>query len=1169
MVKIFKRKGRGPVAGARRRLRRLTAAAGAAAIALVGVGVPVAGAATVSYELTGSWESQPVSVQSGKDPLSATWRFDINDGSPAPSNDPVDNNTVTFVAQNAVFTRLPSECLTTGVDPVSSLSADGKTMVCNIGTRDQGTAQIAFTGLVPQGKSGDEVTVAGTFMGKTVDLPKIPIMNAFAMDAKFNAASSLGYDGPRQDVTFGWSLSHSSGSLDGPSSVSYDLTIGVSNGEAVSVDNPGCSAISDTMSGYPYSDGAHAATRSTDFPGCTLTSLGGGKYRLTLTGLSYTGPFPSQDSAGNPLPGGMDVIASGKIAFTFPYVAGGTMTLSASAPTYVAAADPAVTSKDDTANNTNSLSYIRGNWSHGFLPTGVLAQGTPWQDTYRAPIGSSVLSVVGAAGAVGNGMCDVLDTKYVTFESAQVSALGVQAPYSGVTLWYYTGTGGGLLDPASASYNPNAWTGCHTDSPGLNGWTNVLPSDLSTVKAVYVVQTQAMINQGLSATGLLNLYVSQKLKPSAAVGQDVWNWGSVKLNGSWWSYNRGSTTATMTGPGTATPGSRYAYAAVGRDVLRVIGSMPVVEKEVAQKEAGPGTQVDYTVRYGLSAPPGTSTPAQVVVTDTLPAGLAYVAGSAVPAPVVTGTAASGQTLSWTINNVAVNKSPLDALTFKAEVPASAVPGTTYKNTVTARSQGQSATASADFTVPKGGYTTLKKTAAQASVPSVDGVAKDSWTVTMKSFDPVTNAKTDVIDILPYLGDGRGTDFNGSYVLDGPVSAAAGTTVYYTTADPATLKEDPKDASNGGFASVAGNTVGWSTTYTANASGVRVIGPSLAYGASQSFTVKVVTSGSKGGDSFVNLAVGRATDSQLRMRTSSEFAVTSDSGFELKKEVQDADGVWHDAQDASDYPSFALADSPRYRVIVKNTGNADLAHLPVSDDKAELGKLFSEGKLVSSSELEGDASGVFIKALPAKGTVTIEYTLPLAGLATEGENLVNTACVYPPSGEDAPAKACDPAGVKLLSSLAWNKIGPHSTTDFLKESEWSLVRVDADTHTPLAGAIEVAVTDCVADAATDCTGTDTDHRGGRFHVTGLITGSWYRLTETRAPVGYQLSAEPQYVFVDGATTAGGYGIVNQLAEVPHIPLTGGTGSLTFWSASGLTGLFIIAGLIWQRRRTTRA
>lgn len=1167
----------------RSREKRKAAAKAALALTLVGAlsfaglaQTHVAQADTVAYEFIGSWESAPASVRAGSDVLSAVWRFDINDDSPAPSNDPVTNNVVTFTAQNAKFTALPEVCLTAGVAPVSSLSTNETVLVCNIGTRNQGTAQISFTGLVPTGNSGDQVGLTGTFLDKTVDLPKIPIVNPFIMDAKFDGGSTNVPSGVNQDLTFGWSVSRSTGALPGPSTVSYILTVAGSNGETI-LGTPTCAPISTSLAGYPFSDTTHSASRTTKFPGCTLTRINtganAGKYTLTLTGLSYNGPFPTEDASGATLPAGMDVIASGRVTFSFLYTANGTFTLSANTPTYTAVGATGVTSVDSATNNSNSQAYIRGGWTHGFSATGPLSQGSIWTDTYRTFPGTSVTSVAGTQGVAGNAACVALDTKYVTFESARVSNSPTASAYTGAVLYYFTGNAGGLLNPNAANYNPNDWTGCGSNTPIADGWTTTLPSDLTTVKAVMTVYNAAVVAQGSATNGIISLYVNQKISSSVSVGQDIWSWGSYRngaagnwLNGTSRSYD----VAQMPGSGTATPGARYPFASGGRDVLRIIGSIPVVEKDVAQKEAGPGSEVDYTLRYGLSGDSGASgSTGQIVLVDKLPVGMSYVPGSAVPAtpaPAVSGSVAAGQTLTWTINGVSVNKTSLDTLTFKAVVPSTATPGATYTNNVTATSNNQSATARASFVVPKAGYTTLVKTATTSVVPTVSGVADNSWKIKMTSTDPVTAARTDTVDILPYIGDGRGTTFDGSYKLKQAVTAVSGATVYYTIAPPTSLNEDPKDVSNGGFATVTGNTVGWSTTYTANATAVRVIGPALAYGQSQEFTVTVTTTGSKADNVFVNTAVGRSSDTQLRMRTSDKFTIQAMPAASMKKYVQDSSGAWHDAQTATDYPAYNLGDTPRYRLVVANTGNMDLVNLPVTDDKTNLGQLYADGKLTSSTPLQGSvAAGVSIQNLAVGQTATIEYDMVIVEGSVTNNMLVNSACVQAGT-ENAPgfADSCDPAGVKVYSSLAWEKISAYSETTFLSGSEWELIQVVSNGGAPVAGATALVVADCVTADPADCVGADLDARAGHFKVQSL-EASWYRLVETKAPVGYLLDATPHFVEVSGVSSIG-EGIVNELHEPPMLPLTGGVGTLWFWSAGGVGGLLVAAGLFWQRRRS---
>ncbi|HWU58628.1 MAG TPA: hypothetical protein VN045_07905, partial [Microbacteriaceae bacterium] len=94
-------------------LAGFTAISTLALTALTGIGP--AAAATPVYQITAEWApNTPTTVKTG-DVVTGVWRVNVNDSAEAPSNDPVDNVTVTVAAQHGIFTALPDACLTTGV----------------------------------------------------------------------------------------------------------------------------------------------------------------------------------------------------------------------------------------------------------------------------------------------------------------------------------------------------------------------------------------------------------------------------------------------------------------------------------------------------------------------------------------------------------------------------------------------------------------------------------------------------------------------------------------------------------------------------------------------------------------------------------------------------------------------------------------------------------------------------------------------------------------------------------------------------------------------------------------------------------------------------------------------------------------------------------------------
>lgn len=226
-------------------------------LVLVGAVAP-AQAATPEYEITGQWVNPPDTISRGN-PVVAEWRINVNDAEQPPSNDPVDNVTAEFHLEKAFFDDLPDMCETEGVEPPSSISEDGRTLVCNFGTVNMGRAIVLQTPVVADGITGDEVVLDGTSPGgENVELDPIPIVNPFAMDIRW--ASTTRYynwndaSNPEfVDVDLQWTLRLGQGSDPGPNRVSYLLDISEVNGHDVGV-------------------GTHA--RNPEFVGCSPFNLG-------------------------------------------------------------------------------------------------------------------------------------------------------------------------------------------------------------------------------------------------------------------------------------------------------------------------------------------------------------------------------------------------------------------------------------------------------------------------------------------------------------------------------------------------------------------------------------------------------------------------------------------------------------------------------------------------------------------------------------------------------------------------------------------------------------------------------------------------------------------------------------------------------------------------------
>ncbi|WP_436698775.1 DUF7507 domain-containing protein [Nocardioides sp. BYT-33-1] len=995
-------------------------------VAMTGVGV-VAGAATAApvYEIKGTWVNPPASVTRGT-PVVAEWRINVNDNQPAPSNDPVENVTATFTVAKAFFDEIPDMCKTQGVTPPSSLSGDGTTLTCNFGTVDMGTALVLQTPVVANGNTNEEIVLDGTSpSGENVELPPILIRNPFVMDMQFAGTSNYpgawnDVDAPAYvDVPFNWSLRMGNGSDPGPQTVSYRLTLVDVNGRPVVLGthptgvglakNYGVQGCTEhdlgNADGHPYST-VPTNPRHTNFVDtCTLTPVAGqpGVFDLRISGIDYSLlNAPTHDSFGNPLPANWDYVAAGQLWFRVQTNQGGSVRLTSNAPTYTAPTGQQVA--DLAGNNTATKTYtLPGGFSAAYLRQYTGNGGDRWDDTYRVAAGTTVWTYVANHLSADNvpatsryGVCQVLDNQFVDFNPTAERPIEywvstdvgggrqLTAPPTGAVVEYYTG---GVGDPNTFNCGNGTWSATQPANPAA----------VTAIRMTYPHSTYSAEN----AIGI-QFRIPTRVNPNAPIGQDIWTFGSYLRNGTW-------VTPEDVPPGvTPTPGERYPYTNGRRDVLWVVLATPAIRKAAAQRTVTPGVPAEFTLTYSAN---GTGTiPATVddyVIRDTLPVGMTYVPGSASPEPVIS-TSGQRQVLTWTLDDVATNTA--NRLLYEAVPDDTIAPGTALTNTATSSLAGEtSAPASATVTTTTNGYTVISKTADTPYIPNLDGSGdgEGTWTVTLRSFDPLPQAFTDTIDILPFEGDARGTDFEGDYSL-AEVVAVPGAQVYYTTADPATLSDDPADPMNGAPNNPVGNTVGWSPIFTPAATAVRVIGPRLDPGATQQFQVRIATDGADPRDLYVNRAQARTSHTELVMRTSEPMTMAYYYAANLKKYVQDRFGVWRDANDVADFPSFQYGDTVRYRVVVTNIGQGTLTNLEISDDK------------------QPQLGAFHVDSLASGESATHEYSIVLD--ESVSGTLVNTASATvdtPPDYDTPPTIPSDPAGLEVANYTVAKSADPAS------------------------------------------------------------------------------------------------------------------------------------------------
>ena len=204
-----------------------------------------------------------------------------------------------------------------------------------------------------------------------------------------------------------------------------------------------------------------------------------------------------------------------------------------------------------------------------------------------------------------------------------------------------------------------------------------------------------------------------------------------------------------------------------------------------------------------------------------------------------------------------------------------------------------------------------------------------------------------------------------------------------------------------------------------------------------------------------------------------------------------------------------------------------------------------------------------------GTILTDYLLP--GTYTIKE-------IIP---EDSPY-TCDAPNPKTVTISA----GQTAEVTFTNRMKPGEIRIQkTDTHgEPLAGAeflLEwskdgrqwqtVTYTDspdvtegtCTAEGLTD--GKLTSGADGEVRFTGLYSGSLYRVTETKAPKGYQLLTEP--VYEGGIRKDDGNFIRLTVVNAPvfELPMTGSTGYTAMTAIQVGTGVVLLFILIWLAKK----
>ena len=926
--------------------------------------------------------------------------------------------------------------------------------------------------------------------------PQLPITGSHGMDLVLSAPNQNYQQtlvpsrsgGSRPSVMVDYGVAMTAGSMPGPSTYSFTVDLAVSvPGQLPGLQWEGCASVDNSAqaTGIPYS--ATNFANRTNTPTCSISGSGT-HYTVTLSGLDYSlQHVPTIDSLGNAVPSTTNFIAAGQLIFSYTtQISQSTGVTFTATPNQFTFSDGVTQPETNTTNDASGTTLVlpgafaiswqgsptagRSPWDANLFAAPGEAENLtfPWPAAGTStnpgpysladqPLGSQADSVTwsaytGAGGADMAGSCSMVQNPQA-FVPEWADFVGVDgASYTNLAtahIWYRTdaintktetcGEPVGVAgSPWTAAPIPAGCTSGPEISPAYSDDKCIvsLPAGVTAVKMTWNPAVDKQAHHMLRVWG----YVP----PTAPVGAESWTVGafnapyntSTVFPGGYPTLNNYINISTNTNVYANIPGSTYGPNTNGqRDAMRIQGPDGVITKTTPDTTAEAGVPVTYNLT-AESDSAVQSPPAQTfTVTDTLPTGMTYDTGSGTPTPALSTNGSGQQVLTYTFTNVAANTA--QPITYQAStaVGSAIAPGTVLTNTAEIDVPGDNRAvavrqATASVTVPNSGATTLGKS-------SEDGVLSfygdsSAWDLTINSQDPISSPFTDTIDVLPYLGDGRGTTIGGSYTI-GTVTAPAGATVYYTGALASSLSLDPRSASNGATpGSVTGNTVGWSTTKPANVTGIRIIGPALAPGATQSVRITYATPAgadcaapepgdNKPGQVMVNSATTIAGHTALPMRSSASTTIGDCYAVDIQKYVlrpggdptNDAD--WLDADTAAQYPQYAVGEAVPYRIVVTNKGTGVLTNVVVTDPTLSACSYTVATLAVGGSAAQECTSTAAIGTTVNTASVT---TSPPDGGTLTGQDPAGIVVPspYTVSKTASPANAAVPVGGKITYTI---------------------------------------------------------------------------------------------------------------------------------------------------------
>ncbi|WP_162893174.1 DUF5979 domain-containing protein [Microbacterium halotolerans] len=288
---------------------------------------------------------------------------------------------------------------------------------------------------------------------------------------------------------------------------------------------------------------------------------------------------------------------------------------------------------------------------------------------------------------------------------------------------------------------------------------------------------------------------------------------------------------------------------------------PTIEKTASATSITSGNSVDFTLATDV-APPADADSAQtegIVITDVLPLNVDSFEVIDLDgfwtrdADTVDD---EGRTvLTFRHDGVVTDTDEIPEITIRTMTSVQAPENGTMENIGTFTAGGETVQDTASVAVFQSNVIAFTKAADPSTIEIDDDQA--SWTTSWFNYQSSSQGQSYVVDVLPYVGDGRGTDFSGEFALDRlelTADAAVGAVVEYTTDAPELVASTPAEDPDG--------VISWQpvtdlASPPSDATAVRVVIADFVSGDAGVGSLRVVGAidGQEAGDLYVNTAFG--------------------------------------------------------------------------------------------------------------------------------------------------------------------------------------------------------------------------------------------------------------------------------------------------------------------------